>query len=606
MVSAFLFTFAFYLLPYNPRGSCELATETIIGNYRLGERIGQGGMGVVYRGQHLKLPREVAIKSINASDQRDLRRLKPRFEKEAFVQSQLDHPNIVKVYDYIVAEQTYYIVMEYVEGRSLAALLAREVRPLPMERALDLFEQILKALTYAQSFDYRDQSNSLHHGLIHRDLKPSNILITHDDRVKITDFGIVKLAGSEHTGTLSGAYGSPEYVSPEQAEDKEVDLRSDIYSLGVILYEMLTGEPPFCCNEDARSQMEILQAHLHRKPRPPSEINPQVTPEIEAVILRALEKSPAERFASAAEFWRALRRARGLETGGLDEIENARLDSRQSSSTRELFEPVTMRVGRRSYATQPIGALTCAACGAKAALGDKHCKECGHELSASPATVKLTQAEASAGRRRRGLKLWTVAALSALVLLSIAIFFTRRASAPTEETPKATQAPKPTPVPESALVELKPSSVFVDSSFDGYTTRPLTDGETDVKRIARLRYNEGNWVSAETGEPHWIELKLKEPTRIAAVYIYWGFDKNRFMPSRRVELQAADDLGEWQPVAAIEPDNDHDRMAFDFPPMMVGRVRILQPVRQGPPNRPFVMWVREVKIYGAAEEAQSK
>jgi serine/threonine protein kinase len=114
-------------------------TETIIGNYRIEERIGRGGMGIVYRGHHLKLPREVAIKSISASSHRDLRHLRSRFEKEAFVQSQLDHPGIVKIYDYIVAEQTYYIVMEFVEGRSLAQLLERERGALLVERALDLF-----------------------------------------------------------------------------------------------------------------------------------------------------------------------------------------------------------------------------------------------------------------------------------------------------------------------------------------------------------------------------------------------------------------------------------------------------------------------------------
>jgi serine/threonine-protein kinase len=583
-----------------------LATGIIIGNYRIGERIGQGGMGVVYRGQHLKLPRDVAVKSIAATDQRERRRLKARFEKEAFVQSQLDHPNIVKVYDYIVAEQTYYIVMEYVEGRSLANLLASEIGPLPVERALNLFEQILKALTYAQNFDYRDQNDSLHHGLIHRDLKPSNILITEDDRVKITDFGIVKLVGSEHTGTLSGAYGSPEYVSPEQAQDKEVDLRSDIYSLGIILYEMLAGDPPFCCNEDARSQMEILQAHLRKPPPPPSGINPQVTPEVEAVILRALEKRPDDRFATAADFWRELRRARGLETGGLDEIENAQLASRLASGTRELFEPVTKHVARANYDTQPIGGVACSACGAKASAGDNHCKVCGHELSASPATVKLTRQEAVQEERRRGLKLWAIGGIAALLLISSAIFFARRASAPTEESAPIVEAPLPTPVPASALVELKPDSVAVDSSFEGYSARPLTDGETDVKRIARLRYNEGNWASAETGEPHWIELSFSKPTRIAAVYIYWGFDKNRFMPSRRVELESAYENGDWMPVSKMEAGDDHDRMAFDFAPITAKRLRVLQPVQQGPPNRPFVMWVREVKVYGVSEEAAAK
>jgi hypothetical protein len=560
-------------------------------------------MGVVYRGQHLKLPREVAIKSINATDRRDARRLKARFEKEAFVQSQLDHPNIVKVYDYIVAEQTYYIVMEYVEGRSLAKLLAREASPLPVERALNLFEQILKALTYAQNFDYRDQGNSLHHGLIHRDLKPGNILITPDDRAKITDFGIVKLVGSEQTGTLGGAYGSPEYVSPEQAQDKPVDIRSDIYSLGVILYELLAGEPPFCCNDDARSQMEILKAHLHEPPRPPSALNPQVTPEIETVILRALEKSPERRFADAAEFWRALRRARGLDTGGLDEIENAQLASRNATGTQELFETVTKHVERENYETQPIGVVICAACGAKASFADRHCKECGHELSASPATVKLTHQEASEGQRRRGLKLWMVGSLAAVALLSTAIFFARRASAPAEERAPIAAAPEPVPVPESALVELKPARVQVDSSFDGYNELPLTDGEMDVRRIARLRYNQGNWASAETNEAHWIELSFARPTRLAAVYIYWGFDRNRFMPSRRVQLQAGEENGDWRIVSTIEPTEDHDRVAFEFPPVTTERVRILQPVQQGPANRPFVMWVREVKIYGVNDNA---
>src|SRR5918912_3103877 len=137
-----------------------MATETIIGSYRIEERIGRGGMGVVYRGRHTKLPREVAIKSINASDSSDLRRLRPRFEKEAYIQSQLDHPGIVKIYDYVVAEQTYYIVMEFVEGRSLAQVLARETRPFPLERALDIFEQILDAIGCAHTFAYQDQDRT--------------------------------------------------------------------------------------------------------------------------------------------------------------------------------------------------------------------------------------------------------------------------------------------------------------------------------------------------------------------------------------------------------------------------------------------------------------
>ena len=234
-----------------------MATETIIGSYRIEERIGRGGMGIVYRGQHTKLPREVAIKSISPrTGDHDLRHLRHRFEREAYIQSQLDHPGIVKIYDYIVAEQTYHIVMEYVEGRSLAQLLKHEGRPLSCERALNFIDQILTAVVYAHTFIYQDQDSASHRGIIHRDLKPPNIMVTPEDRIKITDFGIVKLVGAETTDTFGASYGSPRYVSPEQAEGREVDQRSDIYSLGIILYEMLTAAPP--CFMSASEMMPSL------------------------------------------------------------------------------------------------------------------------------------------------------------------------------------------------------------------------------------------------------------------------------------------------------------------------------------------------------------
>jgi serine/threonine protein kinase len=581
-----------------------LKTETIIGNYRIEERIGSGGMGVVYRGRHLQLPREVAIKSINASDHRDLRRLTQRFEKEAYIQSQLDDPGIVKIYDYIVAEQTYYIVMEYVEGRSLAQLLAHEECPLRLARALDIFEQILAAVACAHNFVYRDQDGSLHRGIVHRDLKPANILITPDDRVKVTDFGIVKLVGSENTDTFGTVYGSPQYVSPEQAEGTPLDQRSDIYSLGIILYEMITGAPSFGSFDPPLSRTEVLRAHVERTPRPPSEINSQVTPEIEAVILRALEKEPDKRFSQATEFLRAVRHARGRDTGDLPQCEKTPPPIRERVGTEEIYGPATKHTARESYVTQPIGPKTCGACGAMAAPDDEHCRECGQELNASPATVKLTRQEAIQWQRRRTRGTWLAAAISALAVLSVAIYYVHRKGAMTKTTtPVAVSTVptlQPTPVPSSALVELKAARVEVDSSFDGYDAGPLTDGETDVQRIARMRYNAGNWASAETPVPHWIKFDFEEPTRIAAIYIYWGFDRNRFMPSRRVELQAPDDAGEWRTVSAMEPGNDHDRMAFDLAPITTTSVRVLQPAQQGPTNRPFVMWVREVKIFGLA------
>ena len=581
-----------------------MKTETIIGNYRLEERIGSGGMGVVYRASHLQLPRVVAIKSINASDHRDLRRLKSRFEKEAYIQSQLDHQGIVKIYDYIVDEQTYYIVMEYVEGRSLAHLLADEKGALPSERALDIFEQVLEAIICAHTFVYRDQDGSSHRGLIHRDLKPANILITSGDRVKITDFGIVKLVGAENTDTLGVTYGSPHYVSPEQAEGETLDQRSDIYSLGVILYEMLTGRPPFGGPDEQLSRTEILRAHVTRPPRPPSEINAQVEPAIEAIIMRALEKEPGRRFPDSTEMLRAVRLARGRDTSDLEECESAPPPKRHRVGTQELHDPPT---ARESYVTQPIGAQTCAACGAVAGLNERVCPNCGHELSASPATVRLTRQEAIEWQRQRTRNLWLMAALVALLCAGALVVYMKRRNVSTSNatTPPTTaqqQAPASAATGSSPaqLVTLKPTRVTVDSSYDGYNAAPLTDGETNVQRIAHMRYNAGNWASAETPTPHWIELAFDGPTSIAAVYIYWGFDRDRFMPSRQVELQAPDDGGAWRKVSAMEPGNDHDRMAFEFAPITTNRVRIFQPAQQGPANRPFVMWVREVEVFGVA------
>jgi hypothetical protein len=143
--------------------------------------------------------------------------------------------------------------------------------------------------------------------------------------------------------------------------------------------------------------------------------------------------------------------------------------------------------------------------------------------------------------------------------------------------------------------------VKVDSSFDGYNARPLTDGVTDVREIAAKRYNQGNWVSAESPEPHWIELEFRKPKRVTAVYVYWGFDKDRYMPSRRVELHAPDGGGGWRTVATLEPGGNFDRTAFEFAPFVAERLRLFQPAQAGPQNRPFVMWVREVQAFGAGD-----
>ena len=581
-------------------------SETIIGSYRIEERIGRGGMGVVYRGRHTKLPREVAIKSINPrTAEHDLRRLRHRFEREAFIQSQLDHPGIVKIYDYIVAEQTYYIVMEYVEGRSLAQLLAQEARPLAVERALHLFDQILAAMSYAHTFTYRDVDGAERRGIVHRDLKPPNILVTPHDQIKVSDFGIVKLVGSEHTDTSGTDYGTPQYVSPEQAEGLAVDQRADIYSLGVILYEMLTGRPPFGGQTEPLHRTEILRAHIERAPRPPAELNPQVSPEVAAIVLRALEKDPAARFQTAADFLRALRRTRHTESGEHALGTEQTYGAYHYVGTHELTEQQVADTARQSYVTQSIRHVTCAACGAQSEAGAEKCRACGAELQqrVSPATTRIVRQET----KDRGWLL-VVAGFIALTLIGLALgsWRARRASqaqamnTQTRAAQTASATPAGTATP-ATVVELKPARVAVDSNYDGYSAKPLTDGVDDVRRIAALHYNAGNWASAETPTPHWIELALAQPARLTTVYVYWGFDRDHFMPARRVELQAPDEHGTWQTLASVTPGDNYDRTAFEFAPREFTRLRILQPAQQGPPGRPFVMWVREVRLFGTSE-----
>lgn len=590
-----------------------------VGSYIVEEPVGRGGMGVVYRGRHATLARTVAIKSINPRGRHDLRRMRHRFEREAFIQAQLDHPGIVKVYDYIVSEQAYFIVMEFVEGSSLAELLARHPKGLEVERALDLFEQILEAVAYAHTFTYQDNKGATRHGIVHRDLKPPNIMVAPGDRVKITDFGIVKLVGAEPTDTSNIAYGSPRYVSPEQAEGSPLDQRSDIYTLGIILYEMVTGETPFAGRTGEANGLhrsEILRAHREASPRPPSELNPDVPVEIEKLTLRALEKKPERRFASADDFLRLLRRARGRgETARPAYAAAGATLALANSGTRALGE-TTDELQSDPYHTQPIKSFDCDTCGAEAAPTDEACKACGRVLTSSPATSEIVGRETSVRPNRRAIFAILTALLAVGVITLVYVGGRRGASSAltgASPTPASPNAEGGAPVAGNSeafgpVVKLD-AEMKVDSSYDGYDAAPLNDGIIDVRLIGRMRYNRGNWVSEESPVAHWVELDFgRAAVRVTNIYIYWGFDRERYMPSRRVELHMADKDGGWRTVALLEPGGNYDRAAFEFEPFLAKKVRVVQPPQQGPSNRPFVMWVREVQAFGshAIEKASGR
>lgn len=276
----------------------------IIGNYEVVSPFGEGGMGELYLGRHTRLAREVIIKTIRTEDfsPRQVEHLRDRLEREAFIQSQLDHPHIVRVYDFIASGDTTCIVMEYVPGRDLRKMITRETGPIPDYRALKLFKQVLAAIDYAHHFIYLDKSGARHQGIIHRDLKPANILVTPDDVVKVTDFGIVKVRGVKGGTQMGFNPGTPEYMSPEQARGRELDQRSDIYSLGVVVYEMLTGHVPFEGDGSGTSDYEIRRGHIELQVPPMEQYYPGISPELEKIVLKALEKNPEERYQTAHQF----------------------------------------------------------------------------------------------------------------------------------------------------------------------------------------------------------------------------------------------------------------------------------------------------------------
>ncbi len=276
-----------------------------IGNYEIVSPFGEGGMGELFLGRHRTLAREVIIKTIRTEDfsPRQIEHLRQRLEREAYIQSQLDHPNIVRVYDFIASEEATCMVMEYVPGRDLRRMIARETGAIMPARAIKLFKQILRSIDYAHHFIYSDKNGHKHQGIIHRDLKPANILITPNDIAKVTDFGIVKLRGVKGGTQMGFNPGTPEYMSPEQARGRELDHRSDLYSLGIVFYEMLTGNVPFSDTGEGTSDYEIRRGHIELAPPPLRQFKNDIAPALEAIVLKSLEKDPDARYQTARDFY---------------------------------------------------------------------------------------------------------------------------------------------------------------------------------------------------------------------------------------------------------------------------------------------------------------
>ncbi len=334
------------------------------GRYRIQRKLGAGGMADVYLAEDQELGRRVAIKILNSRHGNDDQFIE-RFRREAKNAAALNHPNIVSIYDRGEAEDTYYIAMEFLDGRTLKELIVSRGAA-PINVAIEYARQILSALRFAHR-----------HGIVHRDIKPHNVLVDGEGRVKVTDFGIAR-AGTSQMTEAGSIVGTAQYLSPEQARGTEVDPRSDLYSLGIVLYELLTGKTPF----DGETPVEIAMKHLSNAPKPPSKLRPDIPPELDMVVLRALAKNPDDRYQSADEMEADLERvARG---------------ARVSAATVDTATQVLRR---------PAPAAAAAATAATAAT-----MIATPPASAAPPTVIAEEEEYEEGGGERPLWPWLVAA----------------------------------------------------------------------------------------------------------------------------------------------------------------------------------------------------
>jgi serine/threonine-protein kinase len=265
------------------------------GRYEVIDELGKGAMGTVYRARDPMLHRTVAIKTVNMDLDRDeVADYEARFYQEARAAGGLNHPNIVTIYDIGKSGTIAYMAMELLEGNELRSIMAQG-KALPVGRAIDIAAQAAEGLGYAHD-----------HDVVHRDIKPANLMISREGLVKITDFGIARMRSAEVRTQTGVVLGSPRYMSPEQVVGKRAEPRSDIFSLGVILYEMVTGKAPFAGEDVSAIMFQILNF----VPPPPSSINPDAPEMLDFIVAKALAKSPGDRYASAREMASDLRECR--------------------------------------------------------------------------------------------------------------------------------------------------------------------------------------------------------------------------------------------------------------------------------------------------------
>lgn len=433
-----------------------------LGKYQIQSEIGKGGMGIVYKAHDPLIDRLVALKTIR-KDLLDHKEVLLRFQREAQAAGRLTHPNIVAVYEYGEDNEIAFIAMEYVQGRSLKTIFDNKER-LDLTVIVRIMSQILGALAYSHE-----------KGVVHRDIKPENIILSDQDQVKITDFGIAHIESSDltQTGTV---LGTPKYMSPEQVTGQKIDERSDIFSTGVILYEFITGENPF----DGQSQVTVMHKILNVDPIEPEKLNFHISSSLNAVIQKAIAKKPDERFQSAKDFYQAINDAI-QHTFSPDSAEQSEARDNDPSKT-VILSPSDKR---KRTTSKTLGASSTG------------------QTRHPPATeeeAENKEEEATGGKK------WIPALIVLVVLLGAGFFakeyFFPQKAAPPPETPAKVVSPEktiPPEKPEPALPEehtektapLAPQYGYVNLVTTPWTTVYIENRSCGNTPIAELKLGAG-------------------------------------------------------------------------------------------------------------------